>query len=134
MYLVRRGRIKTTPSVTTVNTSSRYCATLRDHGSTLARRSRNRSRASATIWTRRRGTTCRRGYGRYNNLYSNYSGTSPYGHLTSMVTSPLRSPLISPKLYSTVQFVTPCNMVTSPLRSHLGSPMGDRIREVPLYL
>ena len=35
---------------------------------------------------------------------SKYSGTSPYGYLTSKVTSPLGSPLISPKLYSTVQF------------------------------
>ena len=26
-----------------------------------------------------------------------YSGTSPYGHLTSKVTSPLRSPFRSPK-------------------------------------
>ena len=37
----------------------------------------------------------------WNKLY--YSGTSPYGHLTSKVTSPLRSPFFSPKLYSTVQ-------------------------------
>ena len=29
-----------------------------------------------------------------------YSGTSPYGHLTSKVTSSLRSPLLSPELYS----------------------------------
>ena len=33
-----------------------------------------------------------------------YNGTSPYGHLTSKVTSPLGSPILSPKLYSTVQF------------------------------
>ena len=32
------------------------------------------------------------------------NGTSPYGHLTSKVTSPLRSPILSPKLYSAVQF------------------------------
>ena len=31
-----------------------------------------------------------------------YSGTSSYGHLTSKVTSPLRSPFLSPKLYSTM--------------------------------
>ena len=37
--------------------------------------------------------------------YTVYSGTSPYGHLTSMVTSPLRSPYLSPKLYSTVQIM-----------------------------
>ena len=41
-----------------------------------------------------------------NGLYSvillQYSGTSPYGHLTSKVTSQLRSPFLSPKLYSTV--------------------------------
>ena len=41
-----------------------------------------------------------------------YSGTSPYGHLTSKKTSPLQSPWLSPKLYSTVQ-ITPCNKVTS---------------------
>ena len=33
----------------------------------------------------------------------NYSGTSPYGHLTSKVTSPLESPFSSPKVYSLVQ-------------------------------
>ena len=32
-----------------------------------------------------------------------YNGTSPYGHLITKVTSPLRSPLLSPKLYSTMQ-------------------------------
>ena len=66
-----------------------------------------------------------------------YSGTSPYGHLSSKVTSPLRSPLLGLKLYSTVQRIgrwLPCNIVTSLLRSLLSSPMGDRIREVPLYL
>ena len=63
----------------------------------------------------------------------NYSGTSPYGHLTSKVTSQLWSPLISPKLYYTVQ-ITPCNVVTSPLRSLLPSPVGDLNSEVPLYL
>ena len=30
--------------------------------------------------------------------------------------------------------LAPCNTVTSPLRSLLPSPMGDRIREVPLYV
>ena len=63
---------------------------------------------------------------------SNYSGTSPYSHLTSKKTSPLQSPWLSPKLYSTVQ-ITPCNKVTSPLRSLLPSPVGDLISEVPLY-
>ena len=33
----------------------------------------------------------------------NDSTVEPYGHLTSKVTSPLRSPWVSPKLYSTVQ-------------------------------
>ena len=61
----------------------------------------------------------------------NYSGTSPYGHLTSKVTSPLRSPSLSLKLYSSVQ-CTPCNTVTCPLRSLLPSPAGDLISEVPL--
>ena len=60
-----------------------------------------------------------------------YSGTSPYGHLTSKKTSPLQSPWLSPKLYSTVQ-ITPCNKVTPPLRSLLHSPVGDH-SEVPLY-
>ena len=41
-----------------------------------------------------------------------YSGTSPYGNLTSKVTSPLRSPFLSPKLYSTMQW-TPA--IRSPL-------------------
>ena len=59
-----------------------------------------------------------------------YSGTSPYGHLTSKKTSPLQSPWISPKLYSTVQ-ITPCNKVTSPLRSCLPSLVGDLNSEVP---
>ena len=64
----------------------------------------------------------------------NYSGTSPYGHLTSKKkTSPLQSPLLSPKLYSTVQ-ITPCNKVTSPLRSLLPSPVGDHNSKVPLYI
>ena len=31
-----------------------------------------------------------------------YSGTSPYGHLTSKKTSPLQPPWLSPKLYSRV--------------------------------
>ena len=61
-----------------------------------------------------------------------YSGTSPYGHLTSKKTSPLQSPWLSPKLYSTVQ-ITPCNKVTSALRSLLPSPVGDLNSEVPLY-
>ena len=61
-----------------------------------------------------------------------YSGTSPYGHLTSKKTSQLQSPWLSPKLYSTVQ-ITPCNKVTSPLRSILPSPVGDLNSEVPLY-
>ena len=65
-------------------------------------------------------------------LTYNYSGTSPYGHLTSKKTSPLQSPWLSPKLYSTVQ-ITPCNKVTSPLRSLLPSPVGDLNSEVPLY-
>ena len=60
-----------------------------------------------------------------------YSGTSPYGHLTSKKTSPLQSPWLSPKLYSTVQ-ITPCNKVTSALRSLLPSPVGDLNSEVPL--
>ena len=34
-----------------------------------------------------------------------YSGTSPYGHLTSKATSPLRSCSLSPILYCTVQRV-----------------------------
>ena len=59
------------------------------------------------------------------------SGTSPYGHLTSKKTSPLQSPWLSPKLYSTVQ-ITPCNKVTSALRSLLPSPVGDLNSEVPL--
>ena len=62
-----------------------------------------------------------------------YSGTSPYGYLTSKKTSPLQSPWLSPKLYSTVQ-ITPCNKVTSALRSLLPSPVGDPNSEVPLYL
>ena len=62
-----------------------------------------------------------------------YSRTSPYGHLTSKKTSPLQSPWLSPKLYSTVQ-ITPCNKVTSPLRSFLPSPVGDLNSEVPLYV
>ena len=62
-----------------------------------------------------------------------YSGTSPYGHLTSKKTSPLQSPWLSPKLYSTVE-ITPCNKVTSPLRSLLPSPVGDLNSEVPLYV
>ena len=61
-----------------------------------------------------------------------YSGTSPYGHLTSKKTSQLQSPWLSPKLYSTVQ-ITPCNKVTSQLRSLLPSPEGDLNNEVPLY-
>ena len=36
-----------------------------------------------------------------------YSGRSPYGHLTSKKTSPLQSPWLSPKLYSTVQITGP---------------------------
>ena len=61
----------------------------------------------------------------------NYSGTSPYGHLTKK-TSQLQPPWLRPKLYSPVQ-VTPCNKVTSPLRSLLPSPVGDLNSEVPLY-
>ena len=41
-----------------------------------------------------------------------YSGTSPYGHLTSKKTSQLQSPWLSPKLYSTVQ-KTLCNKETT---------------------
>ena len=43
---------------------------------------------------------------------THYSGTSPYGHLTGKNTSPLQSPWLSPKLYSTVQ-ITP--VIRSPL-------------------
>ena len=41
----------------------------------------------------------------YSHTYEHwkYSGTSPYGHLTSKKTSELHSPWLSPKLYSTVQ-------------------------------
>ena len=69
----------------------------------------------------------------YLNSERNYSGTSPYGHLTSKKTSPLQSLWLSPKLYSTLQ-ITPCNKVTSPVRSLLPSPVGDLNSEVPLYL
>ena len=65
-------------------------------------------------------------------MKTNYSGTSPYGHLTSKKTSPLQSPWFSPKLYSTLK-ITPCNKVTSPLMSLLPSPVGDLNSEVPLY-
>ena len=34
-----------------------------------------------------------------------YSGNSPYGHLISKATSPLRSRSLSPKVYCTVQRV-----------------------------
>ena len=72
------------------------------------------------------------GHTRYHFICPKYSGTSPYGHLTSKKTSPLQSPWLSPKLYSTVQ-ITPCNKVISPLRSLLPSPVGDLNSEVPLY-
>ena len=49
-----------------------------------------------------------------------------------MVTPPLRSPWLRPKMYATMQ-ITLCNTVTSPLRSLLPSPVGDRRGEVPLY-
>ena len=65
-------------------------------------------------------------------MIKNYSGTSPEGHLTNKVTSPLGSPFPTPKLNYTLTF-TPCNTVTYPLRSLLPSPMGDLIIEVPLY-
>ena len=69
--------------------------------------------------------------------YSTVEPTSPYGHLTSKVTSPLRSPLLSPKLYSTAlaknRRIAPCNTVTSPLGSLIPSTVGNRISEVPLY-
>ena len=67
------------------------------------------------------------------SYYCRYSGTSPYGHLTSRKTSQLQQPWLSPKLSSTVQ-ITPCNTVTSPLRSLLPSPVGDLNSEVPLYI
>ena len=63
----------------------------------------------------------RRSYTTY--IITVYSGTSPYGHLTSKNTSQLQSPWLSPKLYSTVQ-ITPCNKVTYQLRSVLPSPVG----------
>ena len=59
--------------------------------------------------------------------------TSPYGHFTSMKTSPLQSLWLSPKLYFTVQ-ITPCNEITAPLRSLLPSPVGELNGDVPLYL
>ena len=49
----------------------------------------------------------------------------------SKKTSPLQSPWLSAKLYSTVQ-ITPCHKVTSPLRSLLPSPVGHPNSEVPL--
>ena len=75
--------------------------------------------------------------GPYSTFWSSlsesvYSGTSPYDHLTSKKPSPLQSPWLSPKLYSTVQ-ITPGNKVTSTLRSLLPSPVGDINSEVPLY-
>ena len=48
---------------------------------------------------------------RFHKFNNKYSGTSPYGHLTSKKTSQLQSPWLSPKLHSTVQ-ITPCNNVT----------------------
>ena len=66
-------------------------------------------------------------------LFIDYSGTSPYGHLTSKKTSQLQSPCLSPKLYSIVQ-ITSCNKVASLLRSLFPSPVGDLNSEVPLYL
>ena len=63
-----------------------------------------------------------------------YSGTSPYGHLTSKKTSTLQSQWFSHKLYSIVQ-ITPSNNVTSPLRSLLPTFFwGDLNSEVPLYI
>ena len=62
-----------------------------------------------------------------------YSGTSVYGHLTSMVTSPIRSSMFSPKLFPKVQRIglpvisLPSN--TSPLKSLLLSVNS----QVPLY-
>ena len=61
-----------------------------------------------------------------------YSGTSRYGHLTSKVTSPLLSPEIV-FLSAENRMLTPSNMVTSPMRSFLLSPLGDRNSEVPQY-
>ena len=40
-----------------------------------------------------------------NYLTTKYSGTSPYGHLTGRFTPPLTSPLLSPKMCSTVQII-----------------------------
>ena len=58
-----------------------------------------------------------------------YSGTSFYGHLTSTVTSPIRSPQI---IVFSVKTFSPDSMVTSLLRPLLLSPMGDLNSEVPL--
>ena len=62
-----------------------------------------------------------------------YSGTLPYGHLTSKVTSPLRLCLLSLVFQSAkYRTLSACNMVTYQLRSFLPSPMGDRNSEVPM--
>ena len=58
------------------------------------------------------------------NWGSTYSGTSPYGHLTS-------HPGSVPNCIS--RQITPCNKVTSQLRSLVPSPVGDPNSEVPLY-
>ena len=65
-----------------------------------------------------------------------YSGTPVYGHLTSKVTSPMGSPLLSPKISfpsAMIRTFSPGNTVTSPLMSLLLSPIGDLNSEVPLY-
>ena len=72
-----------------------------------------------------------------NTLITHFSGTSVYGHLTSKVTFPVRSPLLSPKIgfrSAKNRTFSPRNTITSPLRSLLISHMGDLNSEVPLYM
>ena len=68
-------------------------------------------------------------------IHHNYSGTSLYGHLTSKVISPLRSPLPSHIEFHSAMNGTfaLCNMVTSRLGSHLPSHMDEHNSEVLLY-
>ena len=62
-----------------------------------------------------------------------YSGTPPYGHLTSKVNSPLGSLFRGPNCIPQCN-LSPCNTVTSPLRSFLPNPMGllERFHCMPL--
>ena len=84
-----------------------------------------------------------------SQLHAIYSGTSVYDHLTSKVTSPIRSPSLGPKLLSTVVednislplftaltccLWTSCDKLGHPYQCDTGAWNGQRVKDDGLII